>query len=92
MQTTGRKIMSKSIITFKTPKSCDECQICVSIMGKRYCPAKGTEISKGERDCSCPAVAVPERMEPAKARGAYDVGYIEGWNSFRSRILGGSSE
>ena len=84
--------MSKSIITFKTPKSCDECQICVSIMGKHYCPPRDTEVSKGERDCSCPLVAVPEKMDPAKARGAYDTAYTEGWNAFRRKILGGTDE
>ena len=69
--------MSKSIIIFETPESCDKCKICVSVMGKRYCPAKGTVISKGERDCSCPAVAVPGKMDPTKARGAYDIAYIK---------------
>ena len=87
-----RMRMSKSIITFKTPKSCDECQICVSIMGKRYCPAKGTEISKGERDCSCPAVAVPEKKDIKVAANMTSLGFIEGWNACIDRILGGNSE
>ena len=84
--------MSKSIVVFKTPKNCDECQLCVAVLGKRYCPAKGTEISKGERDCSCPAVAVPSPMDPDKARGAYDVGCIKGYNDCLSKITGESYE
>ena len=84
--------MSKSIIIFETPESCDKCKICVSVMGKRYCPAKETTISKGERDCSCPAVAVPEKMDPTKARGAYDIAYIKGHNDCLSKITGESYE
>lgn len=80
--------MSKSLIIFETPESCDKCKICVAVMGKRYCPAKGTVISKGERDCSCPAVAVPEKMEPVNARRAYYVGYINGHNDCLKKITG----
>lgn len=84
--------MSKLMIIFDDTESCDKCKICVAVLGKRYCPAKGTTISKGERDCSCPAVAVPDEMDPAKARGAYDTAYTEGWNAFRRKILGGTNE
>lgn len=84
--------MSKSLIIFETPESCDKCKICVSVMGKRYCPAKGTVISKGEKDCSCPAVAVPGKMDPTKARGAYDIAYIKGNNDCLSKITGESYE
>lgn len=84
--------MSKSLIIFETPESCDKCKICVSVMGKRYCPAKGTVISKGERDCSCPAVAVPGKMDPTKARGAYDIAHIKGHNDCLSKITGESYE
>ena len=87
MQTTRRKIMSKSMIIFDTPDNCDTCPVCVAVLGKRYCPIKGTNISKGERDCSCPAVAVPEKMEPANAR-AYYVGYINGYNDCLKKITG----
>ena len=45
-----------------------------------------------KHDCSCKLVAVPERMDPAKARGAYDVGYIEGYNACLNKILGGTDE
>lgn len=84
--------MSKSIIIFDTPDSCDTCPICVAVLGRRYCPIKGTNISKGERDCSCPAVAVPEKLDIKAAATMTSLRFIEGWNSFRSRILGGSSE
>ena len=80
--------MSKSIIIFDTPDNCDTCPVCVAVLGKRYCPIKGANISKGERDCSCPAVAVPERMDQADARGIYDVGYINGHNDCLSKITG----
>lgn len=80
--------MSKSIIIFDTPDSCDTCPVCVAVLGKRYCPIKGTNISKGERDCSCPAVEVPEGMDPAEARGADDVGYIQGYNDYLAKITG----
>ena len=84
--------MSKAIIAFESSESCDKCEICVAVLGKRYCPAKGTTIIKGERDCSCPAVAVPKSMDLSKARGAYDVGYIEGYNACLNKILGGTNE
>ena len=84
--------MSKSIIVIDTPKNCEECNLCAGFMGKHYCPPRDTEVSKGERDCSCPLVAVPEKMDPAKARGAYDVGYIEGYNACLNKILGGTDE
>lgn len=84
--------MSKSIIVIDTPTSCEECNLCAGFMGKHYCPPRDTEVSKGERDCSCPLVAVPDKMDPAKARGAYDTAYIEGWNAFRRKILGGTDE
>ena len=45
-----------------------------------------------KHDCSCKLVAVPERMDPAKARGAYDATRIEAWNECISKILGGSNE
>lgn len=81
--------MSKSMIIFDTPDNCNTCPVCVAVLGKRYCPIKGTNISKGERDCSCPLVEVPPRLSMDNPKS---VGFIEGWNSFRSRILGGSSE
>lgn len=84
--------MSKSILVTDTPKSCETCELCAVIMGKHYCPKKGTYVGKGERDCSCPLKLVPERMDPSKARGAYDVGYIEGYNNCLSKITGGSNE
>lgn len=51
--------MSKSILTVNTPKSCEECQLCVNVIGKHYCVGKGTHITNGERDCSCPLVELP---------------------------------
>lgn len=51
--------MGKSVLIIKTPESCEKCQLCVNVLGKHYCAAKGTHIAKGERDCSCPLVAVP---------------------------------
>lgn len=84
--------MSKSIIAIDTPTSCEECNLCAGFMGKHYCPPRDTEVSKGERDCSCPLVAVPEKIDPVKARGAYDVGYIEGYNTCLNKILEGTNE
>ena len=45
--------MSKSIIVIDTPKHCEDCNLCAGFMGKHYCPPRDTEVSKGERDCSC---------------------------------------
>ena len=84
--------MSKSIIIFDTPDSCDTCPVCAAVLGKRYCPIKGTNISKGERDCSCPAVAVPEKIDSERARNADEAGYINGWNECLSKIVGGTDE
>ena len=84
--------MSKSIIIFDTPDNCDTCPICVAVLGKRYCPIKGTNISKGERDCSCPAVAVPEKIDPTKAASPFHGQYIQGWNSCVDKLLGGTDE
>ena len=52
--------MSKSMLIIDAPSSCEKCSLCVAVLGKHYCPAKGTYIANGERDCSCPLVAVPE--------------------------------
>ena len=84
--------MSKSIIIFDTPDNCDTCPICVAVLGKRYCPIKGTNISKGERDCSCPAVAVPEKMNIKAAATMTNLRFIEGWNSCVDKLLGGTDE
>lgn len=81
--------MSKSIIVIDTPTSCEECNLCAGFMGKHYCPPRDTEVSKGERDCSCPLVAVPPKLPLSNADS---IAYIEGWNSFRARIMVGSSE
>lgn len=54
--------MSKSLMIIDTPNSCEECKLCVNVLGKHYCVAKGTNIAKGEKDCSCPLVAVPKKM------------------------------
>lgn len=84
--------MSKTILIIDAPKNCEECACCVNILGKKYCAARGTHLSGSGKDCACPLVAVPERMDRAKARGAYDVGYIEGYNNCLSKITGGSNE
>ena len=84
--------MEKSMLIINTPKNCEDCRCSAMIHGKLYCPPRDTEVSKGERGCSCPLVAVPDKMDPAKARGAYDTAYTEGWNAFRRNILGGTNE
>ena len=53
--------MSKSILVINTPKTCEDCQICVNVIGKKYCAGKGTHISGAGRDCSCPLVAVEKK-------------------------------
>ena len=58
--------MSKSALIINTPKSCEEYQLCVNVIGKHYCVAKGIHITNGERDCSCPLVAVPEETKAAE--------------------------
>lgn len=55
----NKPLGTKVALIMDMPENCDDCMLCVAVLGKRYCPAKGTEISKGERDCSCPLVAVP---------------------------------
>ena len=83
--------MSKSIIVIDTPTSCEECNLCAGFMGKHYCPPRDTEVSKGERDCSCPLVAVPEKINvelvaPQRRERA------KAWNNCIDKIMGGSSE
>ena len=80
--------MNKSMLVIETPESCEKCQLCVNVLGKHYCAAKGTHIAKGEKDCSCPMVAVPSKLSMKNPKS---VAYIEGWNDCRRRILGGSS-
>lgn len=53
----------KMMLIVDDPESCEECNLCVAVLGKHYCAAKGTNISKGERDCSCPLVAVEKEQE-----------------------------
>ena len=84
--------MCKSIIVMDTPTSCEECNLCAGFMGKHYCPPRDTEVSKGERDCSCPLVAVPEKIDSERARNADEAGYIDGWNECLSKIVGGNDE
>lgn len=55
----SKTLSNKAALIIDMPENCEDCRLCVAVLGKRYCPAKGTEISKGERDCSCPLVAVP---------------------------------
>lgn len=51
----------KSILVIKTPRNCEECQCSMMALGKLYCPPRGVEVGKGERDCACPLVAVREK-------------------------------
>lgn len=83
--------MSKSLMILNTPKSCEECNLCVAVLGKYYCAAKGIHIAKGERDCSCPLVAVPEKLDTDSVKGAMEYACGFGWNECLNRILGGSS-
>ena len=80
--------MSKSLMIIDTPKSCEECKMCVNVLGKHYCVAKGTNIAKGEKDCSCPLVAVPVKLSMENTKS---IACIEGWNACIDRIMGGSS-
>ena len=80
--------MSKSLMIIDTPKSCEECQLCVNVIGKHYCAAKGTNMAKGERDCSCPLVEAPEKINIVKP---ICLEYQQGWNDCVDEILGGSS-
>lgn len=82
----------KSILVIDTPKNCEECRCSTTVYGKLLCPPRNIFVIKGERDCSCPLVAVPKKLDPEKARGAYDVVYIEGHNECIDKILGGNSE
>lgn len=82
--------MSKSIIIFDTPDSCDTCPVCVAVLGKRYCPIKGTNISKGERDCSCPSRDIPETLPYSEDKGMAMASYIQGWNDCLNALLGNS--
>lgn len=84
--------MDKSILIINTPKNCEECRCSAMVHGKLYCPARDTVVRKGERDCSCPLVAVPERIDPRQAKNSNEAAYIEGWNECINKILGGSNE
>ena len=90
--TDEEQTMRKAILIIEEPKSCEDCHICVNVIGKRYCAGKGTHISGEGRDCSCPLVAVPDEIDPKKANGAYGVGYAEGWNNCLPKITGGLNE
>ena len=80
--------MSKSLMIMDTPKSCEECDACVAVLGKHYCASKRIYISKGEKDCSCPLVAVPKKLSMENPKS---IAYIQGWNDCIDRIMGGSS-
>ena len=49
---------------------------------------ESTVVSKGERDCSCPLVAVPEKIHSDEAIAAYSTGYIDGWNGCLEKMQG----
>lgn len=80
--------MEKSMLIINTPKNCEDCRCSAMIHGKLYCPAKDTIVSKGERDCSCPLVAVPDKMPYSESKGIAMASYIEGWNDYRRKLLG----
>lgn len=80
--------MSKSILVIDTPNNCEKCKCSMTTLGKLYCPPRDTVVRKGERDCSCLLVAVPEKMDPDKAMGAYSKAYTDGWNNCLEEILG----
>lgn len=52
-----------SMLIVETPKSCEDCAVCVAVLGKHYCTPLGVHIRKGEKDCNCPLVAVPDKTE-----------------------------
>lgn len=60
--TEGEKEM-KSYVIVDTPKRCEDCKLCVAVLGKHYCTPLGVHIRKGEKDCNCPLVAVPEKTK-----------------------------
>ena len=80
--------MSKSIIVIDTPKNCEECNLCAGFMGKHYCPPRDTEVSKGERDCSCPLRDIPEPLPYSEDKGMANASYIQGWNDCLKALVG----
>ena len=82
--------MSKSIIVIDTPTSCEECNLCAGFMGKHYCPPRDTEVSKGERDCSCPLRDIPEPLPYSEDKGMANASYIQGWNDCLKALMGNS--
>ena len=82
--------MNKSLMIIDTPKNCEECKLCVNVLGKYYCAAKGTNIAKGEKDCSCPLVAVPKKMNVERVT-PQRMEYARGWNDCIDRIMGDSN-
>ena len=82
--------MSKSIIVIDTPKNCEECNLCAGFMGKHYCPPRDTEVSKGERDCSCPLRDIPEPLPYSEDKGMANASYIQGWNDCLKTLMGNS--
>lgn len=87
--------MIKAAFIMDMPVNCEKCTLCVAVLGKRYCSAKSTEISKGEKDCACPLKELPGKQDIVAPLSNGDVmnnKYAEGWNAFRNKILEGGEQ
>lgn len=52
--------MKKVMLIMDEPKKCEDCKVCSVVMGKSYCTPRDVLVFKGEKDCSCPLIAVPD--------------------------------
>lgn len=95
--------MSKSVLVMDTPETCLDCMFCFERNEgvEAHCSVvSGDEYSGFFRtiDCEdgycqskpnwCPLKEVPEEEHNEYCLDEYCDGYDDGWNTFRSRILG----
>lgn len=94
--------MSKSVLVIDTPETCldcmfcfelDECDACCSVMSDENDKSIHRDIQCDGGYCQnkpewCPLKELLEEEHNEYCLDEYCDGYDDGWNTFRSRILG----
>lgn len=95
--------MSKSVLVMDTPETCLDCMFCFEQNEgvEAHCSVVSVDEYSGffrTIDCEdgycqgkpdwCPLKEVPEEEYSEYCLDEYRDGYDDGWNTFRSRILG----
>lgn len=95
--------MSKSVLVMDTPKTCLDCMFCFeldeginaccSVMSDENDKSLCRDIQCDDGYCQnkpewCPLKELPEEEHNEYCLDEYCDGYDNGWNTFRSRILG----